>query len=103
MSDDISDTAIKNTVMHEILHTVAGCQNHSRTWKYYAELINEKNPQYNIKRITSREEKGLEKRELKYNYFYKCKKCGQLVKRQRKTEFTKKYICGICGGRFREV
>lgn len=92
--------SMQNTIMHEVLHTVKGCHNHSKNWKYFAELINKKYPKYNIKRTTSREEKFLKPIEINYKYVFKCTGCGQTIKRQRNTNFEKRYLCGICGNRF---
>ena len=37
----------------------------------------------------------------KYNYEIKCEKCSQVIFRKRHNKnFTKKYRCGICGGKF---
>ncbi|MCI6020524.1 MAG: hypothetical protein MRZ64_02380 [[Bacteroides] pectinophilus] len=53
------ESSIKNTLMHEVIHTCKGCMNHSDLWKKYAAIVNEKYG-YNVKRVTSSEEKGLE-------------------------------------------
>jgi len=37
----------------------------------------------------------------KYNYKIECKKCGQVIYRQRyNNDFIRKYRCGKCGGKF---
>lgn len=42
------------------------------------------------------------KEDKKYNYKIECKKCGQVIFRQRyNRNFTLKYRCGKCGGRFK--
>lgn len=42
------------------------------------------------------------KEDKKYNYKIECKKCGQTIFRQRyNRNFTIKYRCGKCGGRFK--
>lgn len=43
---------LKNTVIHELLHTCKGCMNHGEKWKAYAEKVNAKYG-YNIERCVS--------------------------------------------------
>ena len=41
------------------------------------------------------------KEEKRYNYKVECQKCGYTFFRQRyNKDFTKKYRCGKCGGKF---
>ena len=60
LQDSVSDQAAKNTIMHELLHTVKGCYGHKGKWKDLALTVNRLLPQYTIKRTTSAEEKGLD-------------------------------------------
>ncbi len=59
LQDNITDQAAKDTILHEMLHTVDGCMGHKGKWKELAELVNKKLPQYTIKRVTSSAEKGI--------------------------------------------
>lgn len=101
---------LKNTIIHEVLHTCKGCQNHGKTWKYYAEKVN-KAYGYNIKRCSTSEEKGIEFDERKSDakrikHSFECMKCGQIISRARESKFTKYYShyrCGICGGNFEKI
>lgn len=99
--------SLKETILHELCHTVDGCMNHQKKWKENVEKLNERYG-YNIKATNSAEEKGIEvpERVRKVNYEFKCSKCGQLIKRERACKFTmyyRHYTCGICGGRFEPV
>jgi len=102
--EKVSEKDCKDTIIHEILHSCKGCSGHTGRWKQYAEIMN-RTYGYNIKRVTSSEEKGLERYESKSRspkYIYRCKKCGQLIIKKRKCKFTKYYKhygCGICGTR----
>ena len=58
LQDSVSDQAAKNTIMHELLHTVKGCYGHKGKWKVLAMTVNRLLPQYTIKRTTSAEGKG---------------------------------------------
>lgn len=100
--DRVSVKECKDTIIHEILHSCYGCQGHTGRWKLYAERMNTVYG-YNIKRVTGGEEKGLEKYEVSSRpdkYWYRCKKCGQLIVKKKQCKFTKyyrRYGCGICG------
>ena len=46
LQDDVDDQAVKDTIVHELLHTIPGCFKHTGKWKQYAETINKLLPQY---------------------------------------------------------
>ncbi len=101
--DRISIKSCKETIIHEILHSCKDCNGHTGTWKKYAELINNQYG-YNIKRVTSGKEKGIEEYEstysLPYKYIFVCKYCGDTLRRKRMSKFTKyyrNYYCRNCG------
>ena len=77
LADDISEEATFNTMLHELLHTCNNCMNHGAEWKHWADIINRKYPQYNIKRTTSCEEKGVESTESLAKYIITCNECGR--------------------------
>lgn len=99
--------ALKNTLIHEVLHTCKGCMNHGEAWKKLADKVNRAYG-YGIKRCSSADEKGVEydnrdKQPRKIKHQFKCEHCGQLINRQRESDFTKhykSYKCGRCGGAF---
>ena len=108
LKDDVSDKATKDTIMHEIIHTCKGCMNHGKEWKSIASLVNDCYGFYNIKTCTSAEEKGIsrEPRKIEYKYMFVCETCGQEIKRQKESKFTKRYKdykCGRCHGNFIKV
>lgn len=72
------DYHIQNTIMHEVLHTVKGCDNHGELWKRYAKKVNDAYG-YNVKRTTSAEEKGLKDKKIERanKYFIGCPCCGR--------------------------
>ncbi len=109
LEDNVGDMATKNTVMHEILHTVDGCLNHGAKWKAVADKVN-KAYGYNIKRCTSSSEKGLEpikiKRNYSKNYVMVCKRCGAEVIKHRMSNFVRYpqfYRHVNCNGTFERV
>lgn len=106
LQDDADDTAAKDTIIHELLHTAPGCNGHQGRWKMYADMVNKAYPQYNIKRVSSEEEMGLKKeqRDIRNNYKIVCTGCGSSFYRQRAGRIIthpELYRCVKCGGRFR--
>ena len=92
---------IRSTIVHELIHTVEGCYNHGPKFQEIARFLSSA---YNIELGTraSKNEMALseEYRIAKAKYVIKCKKCGQIITRQRATRLVKlpmTYSCG-CGG-----
>lgn len=101
--DNISEKACKDTIIHEILHSCPECKGHTGKWKEYALLMN-RTYGYNIKRVTSGHEKGIEDyhvtRHLEIKYVFRCSCCGNTIFKKKKCKFTRyyrNYICLICG------
>lgn len=106
---------LKNTIIHEILHTCEGCMNHGKKWQMYASKVY-KAYGYNVKRVSSSEEKGCEyRRELNKKelivkaypkYEVRCKCCGKSYFRSKRTKVIvnpENYRCGFCGGELRRI
>lgn len=101
LQDDVDDQATKNTIAHELLHTIDGCMNHGPYWHKFAKLVNQRCPGYNIKGRTSAEDKGIQ---IEYKYQFRCTGCGIVVGRHRKSKFVEHpelYLCSKCGQKFR--
>jgi len=96
--------AVKETIMHEVLH---GCKNgmtHKGDWKKYAAIVN-RDYGYHVKRCTSAKEKGVEEKSrnrLEYKYEVWCTKCNKLIaKRKKASELVinpRRYRCAHCNG-----
>lgn len=104
LEDDVADQAVKDTITHELLHTVSGAYDHQVKWKTLARLVNTKIPGYNIKRTTSYEEKGIAAtpKQRNYRYVLQCEKCGYTTYRERESKLVQNpdhYRCALCGGR----
>lgn len=102
----LDEGIIKNTILHEIIHCFPNCNNHGTEFKKYASYINEKLG-YDISRVGNKKE-DYKKSNIEYtenvNFKYKiiCENCKQTFYRQRLMKnLTKKYRCGICGGRLK--
>ena len=108
LNDNVDDQMAKNTIVHELLHTVSGCMGHKGKWKLLADYVNQKLPQYSIKRVTNFEEKGMEspKKEVTYRYILRCKNCGVEIGRQRMSKGIKNYKnyrCSKCRGELERI
>lgn len=109
LRDDVSDEAAKDTIMHEILHTVDGCFDHKAKWQAMADKVNMFG--YKVKRCTSAWEKGIDSSLMETThhktYIIRCEKCGAEVIRHRKSDFVicpNFYVHGDgCGGHFVRV
>lgn len=108
LEDDTPMVSLKNTIIHELLHTCKDCMNHGENWKRQADKVNRAYG-YGIKRCNSAEEKGVkelpeESKKIKHRFV--CKGCGQTIDRMRESRFTKYhtyYRCGRCGSDFEKL
>lgn len=104
LQDSVSDIATKNTIIHEILHTVVDGAGHKGGWKRAAKIINATYPQYNIKRCTPSEEKGIEEHKSRYDVI--CTGCGNVYHYDRAGKVVQNpshYRCGKCKGNLKVV
>lgn len=58
LREDIPLASLKDTIIHELLHTCPGCANHGAQWKALADKVNRAYG-YNIRRLASPAEKGV--------------------------------------------
>lgn len=102
-----NEEGLKNTIIHEILHTCKGCLNHKENWKRLANKVNAAYG-YNIKRCSNAEEKGVLEETRppvpvrQANYFVVCEDCGKTYSRTKKSKLITnpgRYRCGVCGGK----
>lgn len=106
LADDIPDSSLNDTLIHEILHTAPDCMNHGCLWNHYANIMNSRG--YHISRTSTAQEKGIENyhRERIVNHRFVCNKCGQVINRTRNSKFVQNYelySCGACGGKFNKL
>lgn len=106
----LNDDIIKNTIMHELVHTLPYANNHGTEFKKYSAYINEKLG-YNVSRLGNKKEDFIksnleydDKKEENYKYNIICVKCGTEYKRKRiSKDFFKKYRCSKCLGKLKMV
>lgn len=106
LADDLADFGAKDTIAHEVCHTIKGCMNHGATWKQYAQLLAVFG--YNVKRTNSAADKGIDTAKhvaaKKYKYVITCGKCGCQSFYSKKTKAVDiimnnhhhTYTCGKC-------
>ena len=96
--------ALKETVLHELLHTAEYCFNHGDTFQVYAQWLNQKYG-YNIGRTNSENDKGIFLEENP-RFIFRCCGCNRVFSKAKKSKFTanyQHYHCGICGGKFEKI
>lgn len=82
--DEKSEKGLLNTVVHELLHTCKGCQNHGSHWKNLADKVNAEFD-LGIKRCDSAKDKGVEDdyEPAPIKYQIKCPVCGHIYNRRK--------------------
>lgn len=107
LEDGVADDGAINTMLHELLHTVEGCDGHGAKWKYLADRVR-RNYGIVIKRTSSAQDKGVpEDNPMNAKYVFKCNHCGKIVTWDRECKFTRLYECYRCGtchiGKFKKI
>ena len=100
---EAEETACRQTLAHEVLHTCPGCQNHGALWKEYARRMNAAWG-YAITRTGTCLELGVhEQRPVRH--LVECTACGAQFRRARASSLVvhpERYRCK-CGGSLRRV
>lgn len=96
---------IKNTMAHELIHTVKGCFNHSKEFKYYGYVASKLGYAVTVK-SESKLEKSDEEKFKEAKHILKCTVCGQMYYRYRfpkDKNYINKIVCGKCRGRLVKI
>ena len=107
LNEQSSVDGLKNTIIHELLHTCVGCLNHGKKWQEYADIVNN-HFGYCIKRADSCSEKGVSQNmvyENKRHYEVTCNECKAKFIYYRDNKVTKNtshFRCS-CGGKLTSV
>ena len=104
-ADGVNDDIIIQTLLHELIHTVYGCFNHGKKFKFYAQIINNKYG-YSISRTTDSSKFGVELPKRKNKFEIVCNNCGAVWHYKRSTRFVQcverdggqRWTCG-CGAK----
>lgn len=106
--DQKHEYPLKNTIIHELLHSATPFARHGKAWLELADKVNNELP-YRVVVYGDYSKYGLLiHKEIKKEklYIVKCEKCGQEIKRQRFCKVIanmNRYRCGKCGGDFQLV
>lgn len=104
--DPSTISGLKNTIIHELLHSVPNGMGHTGEWKKFATMVNN-HYGYDIKRVSTSVEKGVElKNDDSSKYVFVCERCGRIIRRNRRSKFVdspQNYRCGECDGKFKQV
>ena len=108
LADGVEVEAIKDTIIHEILHTCPGSFNHGYEWKHRASIVNRKLG-YNIETCASTKEleaQGVKVQRRDWKYALECVDCGKQFKYKRwceSLENPSRYRCGSCHGELKTI
>lgn len=100
----LEDKEIKNTIIHELLHTLDDTKGHDHRWKYYASVMNREYG-YNISRLGNVQESFMnsnldiedKERVMEYKYRKTCLSCGNIHNWHRaRHSKIKAYKLGMC-------
>ena len=104
LEEGVSQKALWNTMLHELLHTVPGCFNHGSTWKAYAAKVNAWG--YEIKTSTNSKELNIPDDPTEFRYRVICENCGSVSRYRVKSQVVKSvmrdegiYFCSKCRSR----
>ena len=92
------------TMVHELLHTCPGCQNHQQDWKAHAAKVSQAMG-LDIQRTIFVEGENPVLRHEEVKYLLVCQSCGKVIRRKRMSKAVKhpsKYRCP-CGGKLKRV
>ena len=95
---------LQTTLIHELLHTCYGCQNHGKRWKAYAQKAGQALG-IEIQRTVSLEGRQERLRQDQVRYLLQCQSCGRIIPRCRLSKAVKhpgRYRCP-CGGTLKRV
>ena len=104
--EDIEDEAVAvvnltGVMIHELIHTIPGCNNHGTNFKRICSIIKSRYPQYkeHLQRCSNMEVIGIKARP--YRYQIHCSHCGKIYNYTRKPKWSKTIIetrcsCGVC-------
>lgn len=123
LDDECNVMALRETIFHELIHTLPNCMNHGSEFKRYADMINkayltnitrcstseEKYGYTYAKKVAERNKKPDRQIKPRVQYELWCDHCGKirasgLYKNMPKWyRHSENYHCGVCGGNLERV
>lgn len=108
LADNVNDMEIKDTIIHEMIHTCPNCMSHGYEWKRRADRVN-RMLGYHVSRCASVKgllEAGVKDMREPYKYALECVDCGKQFKYRRwcaSLENPSRYRCGKCHGNLKTI
>lgn len=108
LADNVDDMEVKDTIIHEMLHTCPDCFDHGYEWKRRADRVN-RMLGYHVSRTASRanlEAANVKVKREEFKYALECIECGSQYKYKRwgkALEMPSRYRCGKCHGDLKTV
>ena len=94
---ELAKIRFQTCMLHELIHTIPGCNNHGKNFKRIGYLVSRKYPQYDVCTSVNAEEFGVETKERPARYIIKCTKCGKEFRYARKPKYAiSNYCCTNC-------
>lgn len=82
---------LKEVVIHELIHTCPRCLSHGKTWKRYAQMMNDA---YGYSLLEGKDDDSIFHREKLITQRFVCKDCGSIFESRRKDKHDCK--CVFC-------
>ena len=96
---------LKETIIHELLHTCPGCRNHGQHWKELANTVNSRLGYHVQRTVPMQWEPSGPLRHEEVKYVLQCENCGAEIGRMRMSKAVKqpwRYRCP-CGGKLKRI
>ena len=95
---------LKETIIHELIHTCNRCWGHGKTWMKYAKILNDK---YKYELTTFKDYDAIFHKDKPILHKYICKNCGSLFNLRAKDEdYLNKnvyFACPFCGSFYHRI
>lgn len=104
LADSVDVKTLKETIIHEILHTCDGCLNHGKKWKALADKVNAEF-NYSISRCANAAAIGIKIEPPTIKYLLFCEQCNTVFFRSKMTKVVQhpeNYVCR-CGGEIKRI
>ena len=102
---ELSEYVIKNVIIHELIHSFPGADNHGKTFKHWAGVMNKRGWQIetrsDLKQLVELSGKRMEEIALPGTVFLVCRDCGNYILRKENAKMVRligKYRCNKCNG-----
>ena len=94
MDESCPINELKETIIHELIHTCDGCWKHTKTWMKYARILNTK---YGYELTTSKDKDTVFHKEKPILHRFVCPKCSSIYNMRSENSIPNSYyVCPFC-------